>query len=184
MKAIETNLPGVVVVEPKVIGDDRGYFFEAFRSDRYAAAGISQNFVQDNVSRSVRGVLRGLHLQEPFAQGKLVSVSLGEVFDVAVDVRVGSPMFASWTGVYLSEKNKKQLWIPPGFAHGFVVTSDEAIFSYKCTEYYHPENEVAVRWDDSAIGIKWPIANPSLSAKDATARCLHDLEQLLPRYST
>lgn len=183
MKVSATDLPGVLTIEPKAFGDDRGYFFEAYRCDRYAAAGISLPFVQDNVSRSVRGVLRGLHLQHPFAQGKLVSVSLGEVFDVAVDARVGSPHFGRWTGEYLSEANKKQLWIPGGFAHGFIVTSEHAVFGYKCTEYYHPEAEVSIRWNDPEIGIKWPIEEPCLSAKDAAAGNLLDLEARLPRFT-
>jgi dTDP-4-dehydrorhamnose 3,5-epimerase len=182
MKITPTDLPGIVVVEPKVFADDRGYFFESFHGEHFAAAGIASLFVQDNVSRSAKGVLRGLHLQEPFGQGKLVSVLFGEVFDVAVDVRVGSPHFGQWTGVYLSEHNKKMLWIPPGFAHGFIVTSGEAIFSYKCTEYYHPEAELAVLWNDSAIGIQWPIDDPALSVKDGAARPLAELKDVLPRF--
>jgi len=183
VKVSETSLPGVLLIEPKVFGDDRGYFFESFRLDRYHASGVPYAFVQDNVSRSRRGVLRGLHLQEPKGQGKLVSVALGEVFDVAVDVRVGSPNFGRWTGAYLSEKSKNQLWIPPGFAHGFVVTSEEAIFTYKCTEYYRPEAELTVRWNDPAIGIEWPVSHPSLSAKDLAAPMLAELKAVLPRFA-
>lgn len=184
MNVSRTELPEVLLIEPRVFGDRRGYFFESFHADRYAAAGMPYPFVQDNVSRSVRGVLRGLHLQEPFGQGKLVGVMLGEVFDVAVDVRVGSPTFGRWIGVYLSEENRRQLWIPAGFAHGFQVTSPEAVFSYKCTEYYHPETEVAVLWNDPQIGIPWPVPDPALSAKDRAGRPLAECHAVLPSYRT
>lgn len=142
---------------------------ESYQSARYVAAGISDRFVQDNVSLSQEGVLRGLHIQHPFAQDKLVQVLRGEVFDVAVDVRVGSPTFGAWVGEYLSEENHRQLYVPRGFAHGFVVTSHEALFAYKCTDYYRPEAEQSVRWNDPRIGIKWPVRAVSLSKKDRDA---------------
>ena len=163
MRATALSIPEVVLIEPNVFGDARGFFMESFSVARYAAAGIAGPFVQDNVSRSRRGVLRGLHLQNPHAQGKLVSVLEGEVFDVAVDVRVGSPTFGRWVGEYLSAENHRQLYVPAGFAHGFVVTSDDALFSYKCTEYYRPETERTVRWDDPAIGVEWPVYGPLVS---------------------
>jgi dTDP-4-dehydrorhamnose 3,5-epimerase len=175
VNVLETSLPGVLIVEPRVFGDARGHFFESFAAGRYAAAGIPGPFVQDNISRSRRGILRGLHLQNPHAQGKLVSALVGEVFDVAVDVRVGSPTFGKWVGVTLSEANHRQLWVPPGFAHGFCVTSDEAIFHYKCTDAYHPECELSVRWNDPAIAIEWPVAEPTLNDKDAKALRLADI---------
>jgi dTDP-4-dehydrorhamnose 3,5-epimerase len=176
MKVIETRLPGALVIEPKVFGDERGYFLETYRSDRYAELGIPERLVQDNQSFSRRGVLRGLHIQHPFGQGKLVQVLLGEVFDVAVDVRKGSPAFGQWFGVTLSSENKRQFWVPPGFAHGFLVTSDNALFVYKCSDYYHPENELSVRWDDPAIGIDWPLEGvPELSNKDQQATILADI---------
>ena len=169
MNVTPTALPDVLLVEPTVFGDARGYFFEAYSARRYAAAGIAAPFVQDNVSYSQRGVLRGLHYQHPFGQGKLVGVLKGEVFDVAVDVRRGSPTYGRWVGKCLSSANKRQLYIPPGFAHGFLVTSDDALFAYKCTEYYHPETERTIRWDDPGIGIEWPLDGPVVSAKDHVA---------------
>lgn len=176
MNVIETRLPGAVIIEPKVFGDERGYFLETYRSDRYAELGIPGHLVQDNQSFSRRGVLRGLHIQHPFAQGKLVQVLVGEVFDVAVDLRKGSPVFGQWVGVSLSSENKRQLWVPPGFAHGFLVTSDHALFVYKCSDYYHPENEFSVRWDDPAIGIDWPLEGAAeLSKKDQQAGFLADI---------
>jgi dTDP-4-dehydrorhamnose 3,5-epimerase len=176
-------IPEVLLVEPAVFGDARGFFMESFSARRYADAGIPGPFVQDNVSRSRRGVLRGLHLQHPHAQGKLVSVLEGEVFDVAVDVRVGSPTFGRWVGEYLSAENHRQLWVPAGFAHGFVVTSDDALFSYKCTEYYRPEAERAVRWDDPRIGITWPVEVPVVSPKDQAGLALDGLPTAdLPRF--
>jgi dTDP-4-dehydrorhamnose 3,5-epimerase len=183
MNVMQTDVPGVLVVEPKVFGDARGFFLETFRAEVYSAAGMPGPFVQDNASRSKRGVLRGLHYQHPHGQGKLVQVLDGEVFDVAVDVRVGSPTFGRWVGRTLSSETKRQLYIPPGFAHGFVVTSDEALFVYKCTDYYRPECERSVRWDDPAIGIDWPTRDVELSAKDRAAPLLAEmtLEQL-PRY--
>jgi dTDP-4-dehydrorhamnose 3,5-epimerase len=184
VKVTGTRLPGVLVVEPKVFGDARGFFLESYRADRYAEAGVAERFLQDNMSRSRRGVLRGLHFQHPFAQGKLVQVLEGEVFDVAVDVRVGSPTFGQWWGDFVSAGDKRQVYIPAGFAHGFVVTSEAALFAYKCTEYYHPEAERSVLWNDPAIGIEWPIADVELSAKDAVAPTLASLSpDALPRYA-
>lgn len=176
MKVSATRLPGVLIIEPKVFGDARGYFLEGYRSDRYAEQGIPAHLVQDNQSLSRRGVLRGLHIQHPFAQGKLVQVLLGEVYDVAVDLRRGSPAFGHWVGVSLSGEDKRQLWIPPGFAHGFLVTSETALFVYKCSDYYHPETDLSVRWDDPAIGIDWPLDGvPELSQKDQDAATLADI---------
>jgi dTDP-4-dehydrorhamnose 3,5-epimerase len=177
-------IPEVLLVEPRVFGDARGYFVETFSAARYAEAGVPGPFVQDNVSRSRRGVLRGLHLQHPHAQGKLVSVLEGEVFDVAVDVRVGSETFGRWVGEYLSAENHRQVYVPPGFAHGFVVTSDHALFSYKCTDYYHPETERTVRWDDPCIGVAWPVDAPIVSEKDRAGVPLAEVpEALLPRHA-
>ena len=177
MKVEELALAGVRLVTPQVFGDDRGFFVETYAKPRYVEAGIDAEFVQDNLSRSPRNVLRGLHLQHPHGQGKLVQVVEGSVFDVAVDVRVGSPTFGKWVGEELSGENKKQLWIPAGFAHGFAVTSDYALFAYKCTDFYHPECELSVRWDDPAIGIDWPVASPVLSAKDAEALPLAEIDE-------
>ena len=176
MKVTALALPEVLLIEPRVFADDRGCFFEAFSDSRYAEAGIVGPFVQDNVSCSRRGVLRGLHYQHPHSQGKLVSVLKGEVFDVAVDIRLGSPTFGGWVGELLSEENRRQLWIPPGFAHGFQVLSDDAVFAYKCTEYYRPEHDRSLRWDDPAIGIQWPGTGATLSRKDADAPTLEALE--------
>ena len=168
MKVTPTSLPEVLLVEPDVFGDPRGFFLETWARERYAAIGIPCEFVQDNLSRSSRGVLRGMHLQNPFGQDKLVSVVSGEVFDVAVDLRVGSPGFGRWVGVTLSSENKHQLFIPAGFAHGFCVTSDDAIFAYKCSDRYHPETELGFIWNDPDVGIAWPLTGPvSLSKKDA-----------------
>ncbi|HET9156576.1 MAG TPA: dTDP-4-dehydrorhamnose 3,5-epimerase [Myxococcaceae bacterium] len=181
MKVIPTELPEVLIVEPKVFGDSRGFFYESFQATRYAEAGIPGPFVQDNLSRSVRGTLRGLHFQEPKGQGKLVQVLRGAVWDVAVDVRRGSPRFGRWVAVELSETSARQLWIPRGFAHGFCVVSDSADFFYKCTELYAPECERAIAWNDPAIGITWPVGSPILSAKDAAAPPLADAP-VLPSY--
>lgn len=182
-RATPTDIEGVVLIEPAVFGDARGYFFESWHSERYAAWGVPTTFVQDNVSRSARGILRGLHFQEPFSQGKLVQVLEGEVFDVAVDVRVGSPTFGRWVGERLSADNHRQLYIPPGMAHGFCVLSDHALFTYKCTELYHPEAELSIAWDDPAIGIDWPIDKPTLSKKDAAGLRLADCPRdRLPRW--
>lgn len=181
MKVTPTELPGVLLVEPRVFGDARGFFLETFQAERYAAAGISPPFVQDNLSRSVRGTLRGLHFQEPHAQGKLVHVLRGGVWDVAVDVRRGSPHFGAWVGVELNDENRRQLWIPPGFAHGFCVLTDVADFFYKCTDVYKPEFERAVRWDDEALQIRWPVASPLISPKDRAAPTLAEAP-VLPSY--
>ncbi len=183
MRVLTTSLPDVLLIEPAVFGDTRGFFFESWHAERYAKAGVPHQFVQDNISRSQRGILRGLHLQNPFAQGKLVYVLEGEVFDVAVDARVGSPSFGRWTGHTLSAENKHQLYIPPGFAHGFCVTSDAALFAYKCTDLYHPETEISLAWNDPALAIPWPIAEPALSTKDQKAPRLSEVAQdRLPRY--
>lgn len=171
MKVIETGLLGCVIIEPKVFGDQRGFFLETFQADRYEElANIDQPFVQDNHSRSARGVLRGLHFQIRNPQGKLVRVVRGEVFDVAVDLRKASDTFGRWYGVILNEENKRQFWVPPGFAHGFLVLSEIADFEYKCTAYYNPVDEGAIRWDDPDLAIDWPSGfDIQLSAKDATA---------------
>ncbi|SMF67513.1 dTDP-4-dehydrorhamnose 3,5-epimerase [Pseudobacteriovorax antillogorgiicola] len=183
MDVENTSIPDVKLVKPKIFGDHRGYFLETFHRDRYFDAGIQAEFVQDNLSKSNYGVLRGLHLQHPRSQGKLVSVIRGEVFDVAVDIRIGSPTFGKWVGVYLNETNKHQLWVPRGFAHGFVVTSDEAVFSYKCDEFYAPEHELSIKWDDPEIGIQWPVSEPKLSNKDQDGTPLKELnDNDLPKY--
>jgi dTDP-4-dehydrorhamnose 3,5-epimerase len=181
MKVSETGLPGVLLIEPKVFGDSRGFFLETYHAGRYAEAGIPAAFVQDNLSRSSRGTLRGLHFQEPNAQGKLVQVLAGAVYDVAVDVREGSPHFGRWVAYELSAENKRQLWIPQGFAHGFCVISESADFSYKCTDFYAPPCERGIAWNDPALGIPWPVEAPLLSAKDAQAPRLADAP-LLPTY--
>jgi dTDP-4-dehydrorhamnose 3,5-epimerase len=172
MKSTPTRLPEVLLIEPRVFGDERGFFMETWHSERYAGAGIPGPFVQDNLSFSQRGVLRGLHFQNPNAQGKLVYVLQGEVFDVAVDIRVGSPTFGQWVGYTLSADNKRQLWVPEGFAHGFCVTSETALFAYKCTALYASDCEHVLRWDDPGIGIRWPVESPSLSGKDRDAPTL------------
>ena len=166
---MQTPIEGVLLIKPKVWGDARGYFVETWQQQRYEAAGIRLPFVQDNHSMSARGILRGLHYQKTRPQGKLVYVSLGSVFDVAVDIRPDSPSFGKWFGIELSQQNQWQLWVAPGLAHGFVVTSDLAHFHYKCTDYYCPEDEAAIRWNDPSIGIDWPVADPLLSAKDRIA---------------
>lgn len=179
-----TPLPGILLIKPRVFGDERGYFLESWNRRRYAEAGLDRDFVQDNLSFSGHGILRGLHFQNPCPQGKLVQVLRGEVFDVAVDVRVGSPTFGRWYGVLLSEQNHHQLFIPEGFAHGFFVTGDSALFSYKCTAAYEPTAEHSLRWDDPELAIEWPGQAPILSAKDRAARCLKDFPtDLLPRWS-
>jgi len=174
MKFLETDLPGVLILEPEVFEDDRGFFFETHHRDKFAAGGIHCAFVQDNHSHSVKDTLRGLHFQEPQPQGKLIRAVNGEIFDVAVDIRRGSPHFGRWTGVVLSSDNRHQLWVPPGFAHGLCVLSDEADVIYKVTEVYSPENERAIAWNDPAIGIDWPVALPVLSKRDAAAAALAD----------
>ena len=168
MKVIPTTLPDVLLIEPKVFGDARGFFFESFNQKAFnAATGLKLDFVQDNHSRSARGVLRGLHYQIQQPQGKLVRVVRGSVFDVAVDLRKSSPTFGQWVGAELSEDNHRQMWVPPGFAHGFVVTSESADLLYKTTDYYAPQHERCIAWNDPAIGIEWPLAEPpQLSAKD------------------
>lgn len=181
MKVLTTRLPDVLLIEPTLFADERGYFMESFNSQRYVEAGVCGPFVQDNISFSHRGVLRGLHLQHPHDQGKLVQAIRGEVFDVAVDLRRGSPTFGAWVGEYLSEENNRQLYVPPGFAHGFLVTSDEALFAYKCTDYYWPDAQHSVRWDDPQIGIAWPSCDVVLSAKDRHAPTLASMaSELLP----
>ncbi|MEA3291527.1 MAG: dTDP-4-dehydrorhamnose 3,5-epimerase, partial [Pseudomonadota bacterium] len=172
MYVSKTSLPGVVIVEPRVFGDDRGFFMETFNRAEFADAGLPDTFVQDNHSRSAKGVLRGLHYQYPQWQGKLVRVIKGEIFDVAVDIRRDSPHFGKWYGLNLSEENRLLLYIPPGFAHGFCVTSEVADVVYKCTTAYKPEDDGGVRWDDPDLGIEWPVADPVLSAKDAAAPLL------------
>lgn len=169
MDVEQTPIDGVLLIKPKVWRDARGYFVETWQQRRYEEAGITLPFVQDNRSRSSRGILRGLHFQRKFPQGKLVSVSRGSVFDVAVDIREGSPTFGRWFGAELTEENQHQLWVPPGLAHGFCVLSDIADFSYKCTELYHPEDEGSIRWDDPDIAIAWPVRDPVLSPKDLAA---------------
>ena len=169
MEVVQTPIAGVLLIKPKVWGDQRGYFVETWQQQRYAAAGIDLPFVQDNHSMSTRGILRGLHYQKTRPQGKLVYVSLGSVFDVAVDIRRNSPTFGKWFGVELSQQNQWQMWVQPGLAHGFVVTSEISHFHYKCTDYYCPEDEAAIRWNDPTLGIDWPVDAPLLSAKDQAA---------------
>lgn len=178
MQAIETALPGVLILEPKVFGDARGFFFESFNTERFAQlSGVRRAFVQDNHSRSAQGVLRGLHYQIQQPQGKLVRVVAGEVYDVAVDLRRHSPHFGRWVGVHLSADNHRQLWVPEGFAHGFLVLSEFAEFLYKTTDYYAPEHERCLRWDDPQLGIDWPLQGaPLLSAKDQQGLPLHSAE--------
>ena len=174
MKIIQTDIPGALIIEPKVFGDARGFFLETYQAERYQAAGLP-TFVQDNLSRSQQGVLRGLHFQKRHPQGKLVSVTRGAVFDVAVDLRRDSPAFGRWVGITLSEENHSQFYVPPGCAHGFCVLSESADFQYKCTDYYHPEDEGCVIWNDPDIGIVWPLTTPLLSPKDAAAPTLAQL---------
>src|SRR5690606_19074709 len=166
MDVIPKELASVLVIEPDIFGDERGFFQETWNRARYAAAGIDVAFVQDNLSYSRRGTLRGLHFQNPHPQGKLVYVLEGEVYDVAVDVRAGSATFGQWVGVTLSAKNRRQMYVPPGFAHGFCVTSEMALFAYKCSDIYAPQAEGAVAWDDPDLGIEWPTREPILSGKD------------------
>ncbi len=183
VEIIQTPLPGVVLLKPRVHEDTRGFFMETYRADVLASARIRDNFVQDNHSRSPRGVLRGLHYQVRQPQAKLCRVVSGEVFDVAVDIRLGSPTFGQWYGVLLSSENKLQIYMPPGFAHGFVVRSEIADFLYKCSDYYDPSDDRGIRWDDPAIGIAWETAAPILSPKDLQHPLLADVPRdLLPRY--
>ena len=182
MKIEKTPIPGVILVSPKVHGDDRGYFFEAWSKPRYEEAGIDLPFVQDNFSYSTRGVLRGMHIQNPSPQGKLVSVLKGEVYDVAVDIRRDSPAFGRWFAARLNDHNRDQLYIPPGVAHGFLVTGADALFHYKCTDTYFPGGELTLMWNDPDVGIKWPSQQPTLSAKDQVGIRLKDLpvDRLIP----
>jgi dTDP-4-dehydrorhamnose 3,5-epimerase len=175
VRFIEAGLPGIIVIEPDVFEDPRGYFLETYHAKKYAEAGIPGPFVQDNFSRSARGTLRGLHYQRSHAQAKLVSAAEGAVFDVAVDIRPGSPTFGQWFGMELSAENKRQLYIPAGFAHGFCVLSEVAAFAYKCTDFYVPQDEGGILWNDPAIGIPWPVSAPLLSAKDQAYKCLADI---------
>ncbi len=183
MRVVDTALSGVKVVEPKVFGDDRGFFLETWNLARYTEAGIPARFVQDNMSLSSLGVLRGLHLQHPNAQGKLVYVLAGEIVDAAVDVRVGSPTFGRAVTVVLSDSNKKQIWVPEGFAHGFCVTSPKALVAYKCTELYRPECEIGVAWNDPDVAIDWPLREVTLSPRDSAFSRLRDIPKAaLPTY--
>lgn len=183
MKMTETDLPGCLVFEPRVFEDERGSFFESFNADRLAERGLQPKFVQGNVSTSSRGVLRGLHYQWPNPQGKYVSVVEGEVWDVAVDIRRGSPTFGRWTAVVLSAENRRHLWIPEGFAHGFVTLSERAVFTYLCTATYDAAADANIRWDDADLAIDWPVSEPQLSPKDARAPLLRDVPQeRLPDY--
>ena len=182
MQVVETSIPGVVAMEPAIFGDARGFFMETFNADRYAAAGLTAAFVQDNLSRSARGVLRGLHLQNPNPQGKLVSVLRGTVLDVVVDIRLGSPTFGQHVKMALSEENRRQLWVPRGFAHGFVVISETADFFYKCDAFYSPGDEIVLRWDDPELGIDWGSSAPIVSDRDRNGRFLSELRNRLPVY--
>ena len=184
MNVIQTPLPGVVILEPKVFGDDRGYFLETYRADRYATQGVDATFIQDNESFSSQGILRGLHYQLNQPQGKLVRVGQGNVYDVALDIRVGSPTFGQWFGVLLSGDNKRQFYVPPGLAHGFYVMSETATFIYKCTDYYAPEDEYGILWNDADLKIDWPLnVAPQLSSKDAVLPQLKDVSaDHLPKF--
>lgn len=181
MKIVETGLPGCIVIEPQVFRDERGDFYESFNCDKLAQHGLAPRFVQGNVSTSKRGVLRGLHYQWPGPQGKYVSVVDGEIWDVAVDIRRGSPAFGKWAAVLMSGENRRHVWIPPGFAHGFVALSERATVSYLCTETYDREADAGIRWNDPRLAIDWPVANPLLSDKDARAPLLDEVaEDRLP----
>jgi len=181
LKKIPTSRPGVFMVEPRVFGDERGFFFESYNQQIMAEAGSNGTFVQDNHSRSRRGVLRGLHYQEPKQQGKLVRCSRGAMFDVAVDSRVGSPQFGKWFAIELSDREGRMLWVPPGFAHGFVALTDDCDVTYKCTGYYDPPSEQGIIWNDPDVGIRWPVEEPRLSTKDSVAPRLKDAP-VLPSY--
>jgi dTDP-4-dehydrorhamnose 3,5-epimerase len=178
MNVIQTKIPGVMVIEPKLFGDSRGFFLETFQAERYAPHGIHGPFIQDNYSRSVRRVVRGLHLQNPGPQGKLVMVLRGRILDVAVDVRVGSPTFGHHVAIEINDENHRQIWVPRGFAHGFTVLSESADLSYKCDDFYRPADEIVVKWNDPAIGISWGIESPLLSTRDAAAPLLANIEGL------
>ena len=176
MKVTESGIKGVFIIEPDIYEDDRGFFMETFHNERYRKLlGINLDFVQDNISRSSKNVLRGMHFQKNYPQGKIVKASRGEILDVVVDLRKGSPTYGTWESFRLSEKNKLQVWIPPGFAHGFLVMSDSADFEYKCTEYYHPEDELCLMWNDPEVAIDWTINDPILSEKDKKGLSLKDL---------
>jgi len=180
MNVIATTIPGVLILESKLFGDSRGFFTELYQADRYAASGIKRPFVQDNLSRSRKGILRGLHFQNPKPQGKLVTVLGGSVLDVAVDVRIGSPTFAQHVMVELNDENRRQIWIPRGFAHGFIVQSETADFFYKCDEFYSPANEIVLRWNDPRLSIDWGCDAPLLSERDREGRNLDQLDGKLP----
>ncbi|MBF0199523.1 MAG: dTDP-4-dehydrorhamnose 3,5-epimerase [Planctomycetes bacterium] len=183
MKITRSELEGVLLLDPPCFGDSRGFFMELWNEETYKELGFTHSFLQDNLSRSAKGVLRGLHYQNPHAQGKLVSVLEGEVYDVALDIRRGSPTFGKWEAYYLSDQNKSQLYVPPGFAHGFVVVSDSALFTYKCTDLYHPECEKTILWSDPDLNIPWPVDTPLLSKKDKEGIALKDMpEGDLPNY--
>lgn len=178
MNIVETEIEGLVIIEPRVIGDDRGFFLESWNRKTFADIGLDLDFVQDNHSRSARGVLRGLHYQHPNSQGKLVRVTSGRAWDVAVDLRAGSPTYGKWAGVELSADNKRMFWVPPGFAHGFFCLEDDTDFLYKCTAFYAPADEHSLQWDDPEVGIEWPLAglDPQLSPKDKTGKRLSEVE--------
>jgi dTDP-4-dehydrorhamnose 3,5-epimerase len=180
LRFVPTGIPAVVLVEPDVFRDPRGFFLETFHEEKYSKGGIAGPFVQDNHSRSTRGTLRGLHAQLRRPQGKLVRAVRGEVFDVAVDIRKGSPTFGKWVSTVLSEESFRQIFVPPGFAHGFCVLSEIAEIEYKCTEFYFREDEIGIRWDDPALGIPWPIREPLLSPRDAALPALEELKKKLP----
>jgi dTDP-4-dehydrorhamnose 3,5-epimerase len=183
MRRVDTELPGVYILEPAVFGDDRGFFYESYNAATFAELGIDAGFVQSNVSRSAQGVLRGLHYQWPNPQGKLVSVLEGEVYDVAVDIRRGSPTFGRWSAAMLSADNKRHFWIPAGFAHGFCVVSESAVFTYQCTALYDRAADAGVRWNDGELAIDWPLGAPVLSDKDAKAPFLAEVAtERLPVY--
>jgi dTDP-4-dehydrorhamnose 3,5-epimerase len=182
LNVIETSLPGVLLIEPKVYADTRGFFMETYQAAHFRAHGIDAAFVQDNHSRSLRGVLRGLHYQEPNPQGKLVRCTRGALYDVAVDIRAGSPQFGKWTAAELTEENRRMMWLPPGFAHGFCALSEIADLVYKCTAFYEAANDRSILWNDPDLGITWPVAKPALSPKDAAAPRLKDAK-VLPRFA-
>jgi dTDP-4-dehydrorhamnose 3,5-epimerase len=182
MNVLPTELPGVLILEPRVHRDARGFFLETWHAERYAAAGVDFPFVQDNHSCSARGILRGLHTQLEQPQGKLVRVVRGRILDVAVDIRLGSPTFGRYAAVELDDEEFRQMWVPPCFAHGFLVLSDVAEVHYKCTDFYHPSSELCIRWDDPEIGIPWPVDAPELSRKDREAPTLAEARERLPRY--
>ena len=183
MKVMATKLDGVLLFQPVAFGDARGYLMEAWSSERYRSAGVAEDFVQDNVSVSSRGTLRGLHLQQPHGQGKLVTALQGEIFDVVVDVRRGSPTFGQWEGFVLSDENHNQLYVPPGFAHGFCVVSEKTLVHYKCTDFYVPDACLFLAWNDPELAIRWPVDSPLLSPRDASASTLAALGDKLPLYS-